>query len=224
MKSQLLLTLGGVVFCSATYAQDSKPNIVWVMIEDVAADYLSLYNKDGGAYTPNAEMLLKGGVQFNNAYSNAPVSSAARSTISSGCYANRAGISFHRRLQSVNLPEDVKSVSAYLRSAGYYTTNSKKQDYNYILDKDVWDNGSASITAWRDRATSTTPFFHVVSFAQCHESCLHFKANSVNTKPTRYNPEDVNVAPFHPNTELMRYTYATFYDRINTAEIGRAHV
>ncbi len=224
MRTRISFILGGAACCSAATAQELKPNIVWVMMEDVAADYLSIYNKKGGAHTPNAEMLIKDGVQFNNAYSNAPVSSAARSTLTSGCYANRTAIGFHRSMQSVNLPSDVKSVSAYLRSAGYYTTNSKKQDYNYVLEDDVWDNGSASTTAWRDRPTPTTPFFHTITFARCHESCLHFKAASVDKVPTRYNPNNVKVAPFHPNTKLMRYTYATFYDRINDVDAQMGEV
>ena len=57
-----------------------------------AKHYLSLYN-DGkeGVATPNVEKLAAEGIVFNNAYCNAPVSSAARSTLITGCYAPSFG-------------------------------------------------------------------------------------------------------------------------------------
>ncbi|MEG1934784.1 MAG: sulfatase-like hydrolase/transferase, partial [Rikenellaceae bacterium] len=173
--------------------------------------------KSGAAQTPNVERMAKEGVIFNNAYSNAPVSSAARSTIMTGCYATRLGVGFHRRIQSVDLPQNVKLFPYYLKQNGYYTTNSKKTDYNFNMTPGAWDNSSASKYAWRDRAKGS-PFFHIYSTAGSHESCLHFDRAAVKTKPTKFNPKDVKLAPIHKDTELMRYTYATFYDRITETD------
>ena len=90
------------------------------MAEDISKHYLSLYN-DGkeGVATPNVEKLAAEGIVFNNAYCNAPVSSAARSTLITGCYAPRLGVSFHRKLQKMPMPEGLNMFPSYLRKAGY---------------------------------------------------------------------------------------------------------
>lgn len=36
--------------------------------------------------------------------------------------------------------------------------------------------------------------------------------------PTHNDPASVTVHPYHPDTELFRYTYATFYDRIQDSD------
>ena len=86
--------------------KEIRPNFVWFMAEDVSKHYLSLYN-DGsyGAVTPKFRKLATEGIIFNNAYSNAPVSSAARTTLITGCYATRLGCSYHRRMEEVPLPK-----------------------------------------------------------------------------------------------------------------------
>lgn len=217
MKRRVILGVGAIAAFTSVQAQNERPNFVWVMIEDVASDYLALYNSDG-VKMPNVERMAQDGVIFNNAYSNAPVSSAARSTIMTGCYANRLGIGFHRKIQSVDLPSDLKIFPYYLKQMGYYTTNSKKTDYNFNFSADDWDNSSASKYAWRDRE-SGKPFFHIYSTAGSHESCLHINPNFIKTKPTKFNPKDVKLAPIHKDTELMRYTYSTFYDRIAETDV-----
>ncbi len=128
------------------------PNIVWLTTEDNSACWYRLYNPDHGAPMPNIERLAKSGLVFNNAYSCAPVCSAARSTIISGCYGPRTGAHYHRRQQRVKLPDGLKPFPAYLREAGYYTTNNHKTDYNYALDmKAAWDNSSSKASYRKPR-------------------------------------------------------------------------
>ncbi|MDL2255751.1 sulfatase, partial [Parabacteroides sp. OttesenSCG-928-K15] len=199
--------------------QAKQPNFVWFMIEDVAKHYLQIYNVDGsGAAMPHVEKMAAEGIVFNHAFCNAPVSSAARSTLFSGMYAPRAGMSWHRGLEQVNLPEGVKLFPGYLKEAGYYTYNSKKTDYNCITPEGSWDNAQAPQGEWRNRPDKDKPFFYVQTCAISHESCLHFSLEKMQKTATRHNPNDVRVAPNHPDTELFRYTYATFYDRIQDTD------
>ena len=106
--------------CTTTIAAQEevkeRPNFVWFMAEDVTSYYLKLYNNnEKGVATPHVEKLAKEGIVFNNAYSNAPVSSAARSTLITGCYAPRLGVSFHRKLEQVPMPEGLRMFPSYLR-------------------------------------------------------------------------------------------------------------
>lgn len=209
------------------WGQDKKndrPNFVWFMAEDVSKHYLQLYNADGsGAQTPHVAQLAKEGVIFENAYSNAPVSSAARSTLITGCYATRLGVSFHRKLEKVPMPEGLNMFPSYLRKAGYHTSNAAKTDYNCFLDKTAWNIVSGKIGDWRKREDKTQPFFHVYTNAITHEGNLHFAESAVSEVPTQTDPDKIQVAPFHPDTKLFRYTYATFYDCIRRSdnELGK---
>lgn len=212
-------------FCNAAmmaFAQSStpdRPNFVWFMAEDISKHYFQLYNEGReGVSTPHVEQMAQQGITFMNAYSNAPVSSAARSTLITGCYAPRLGISLHRKLKQVPLPEDLQMFPAYLRAAGYHTSNAAKTDYNCMLDKTAWNIVSGKVGDWRKRKDKDTPFLHVITHVGCHESCLHFKESALKNKPTKNSPDQVTIHPNHPDTELFRYTYATLYDRIQEAD------
>lgn len=197
---------------------EERPNFVWFMAEDVAPQFIALYNDGKGAQTPNLERMAREGIVFKNAYSNAPVSSAARSTLITGCYAPRLGASWHRKLKQVPMPEGLQMFPSYLRKAGYHTSNAAKTDYNCFTDKNAWDQIKGKMGEWRNRPNKEQPFFFVRTKATCHESCLHFDEETMTTKQTEHNPSEVNILPFHPETKTFRYTYATFYDKIRQAD------
>lgn len=181
-----------------------KPNIVWLVSEDNSTHYLQLY-QDGGAVLPNIESMAKKGVVFNNAFSNAPVCSVARSTIISGCYAPRLGAQYHRRTKLVPMPSDLKMFPYYLRNVGYYTTNNAKEDYNLIKSDDVWDDSSKKAN-YKNRKPGQ-PFFHIQNFAITHEGSLHFPEGAIVDK------KEQAVFPFHPNTKTFRYTNSVYREK-----------
>lgn len=219
------LALFGLLSCcpSLLDAQSARPNIVWLMAEDVSSQFLGLYNGGRGAQLPNLERLFQEGVAFDNAYSNAPVSSAARSTLITGCYGPRLGVSFHRKLELVPLPDGLRMFPSYLRLAGYYTSNASKTDYNCFLDETAWDVVHGKMGEWRNRPDKNCPFFFVRTDATCHESCLQFSVQRMKGDTTFHSLSSVSLLPEHPDTELFRYTYATFYDRLLQVdgELGR---
>ena len=104
---RITIIVGILLFFSACNPKDkSYPNIVWLTTEDNSPQYMKLYNGDGVAM-PAIEKLAKEGIVFENAFSNAPVCSVARSTLITGCYAPRIFTQFHRRSRHVPLPEGV---------------------------------------------------------------------------------------------------------------------
>ncbi|RCS49419.1 sulfatase [Bremerella cremea] len=188
-----------------------RPNFVWIMSEDNSVHFMKHFDPTG-APTPSIEALAAEGVTFENAFSNAPVCSVARTTLITSCYAPRIGTLFHRKSFIVPMPPGVKMFPAYLHNAGYYTSNNSKEDYNAIESKDVWDNSSRK-ASWRNRQEGQ-PFFHVQTITTTHESSLHFPESDVQNKPTKTDPQTVFVPPHHPQTETFRYTYARYHDRI----------
>lgn len=223
MKQTICNLTGFLGLCLPVYADaQDKPNFVWLMGEDTAPQFMGIYNDGKGAQTPNMEKLAEQGIVFENAYSNAPVSSAARSTLITGCYAPKFGISFHRKLELQQLPDEFHMFPSYLREAGYFTVNSSKTDYNCTLDESAWDMVKSQLGDWRKR-NEGQPFLFVRTNAASHESCLHFSEERMRTHETVHSLDSVNLLPVHPDTHTFRYTYATFYDHINKVdqELGR---
>ncbi|MEL7120111.1 MAG: sulfatase [Bacteroidota bacterium] len=195
-------------------AQD-RPNIVWIVTEDNSKHYLKLYDKDG-ASMPNIERLAQNGIVFNNCISQAPVCSVARSTIIAGTYAPRVGAQYHRSMEKVPMPENLKMFPYYLRQAGYYTTNNNKEDYNFIKKVGTWDQSSKKAT-YRDRKEGQ-PFFHVQNFGITHEGQLHFSEEKMKQYKTKNDPDSVTPHPYLPNTPTVRYTHAFYKDRHEKAD------
>ncbi len=169
----LFIAVVAQTLCPGMLPAAERPNFVWLLSEDNSTHYLKLFNEHG-APTPNIDALAREGVVFQRAFSCAPVCSVARTTLITGCYAPRVGTQYHRRSKMVPLPEPLRMFPAYLRRAGYYTTNNNKKDYNAVEGQGVWDQSSKKAT-WRNRPSPETPFFHMQSFGQSHESSLHFK-------------------------------------------------
>lgn len=214
MLRGLLCVLFTLMLGSSLLAAE-KPNFVWIMSEDNSSHFLKLFDPTG-APTPNIEALAEQGLVYEHAFSNAAVCSVARTTLITSCYAPRIGTFHHRRSFMVPMPEGVKMFPAYLREAGYYTTNNSKEDYNAKKSDDVWDDSSRK-ASWKNRQEGQ-PFFHVQTFTTTHESSLHFPAKDVHDKPTKTDPETVFVPPHHPKTETFKYTYARYHDRIQDVD------
>ena len=188
-----------------------RPNVVWLVSEDNSVHYLKMFDSNGAA-TPNIQRLAEHGLTYDNAFSNAPVCSVARTTLATGCYGPRIGTQFHRKHVVVPMPDGLRMFPELLRQSGYYTANNNKTDYNAIPGKEVWDVSSKK-ASWQGRADDQ-PFFYMQSFGVCHESSLHFSAKQMANEKTSTDPETVFVTPYHPNTPTFRYTNARYRDRI----------
>jgi len=191
------------------FAQTSRPNIVWLTSEDNSIHYMDLY-REGGAATPNIAKLAEHGLVFENAFSNAPVCSVARTTLLTGAYGPRIGAQYHRHAKRVPMPEGGRMYPWYLQQVGYYTTNNSKTDYNAIVSGG-WDESSNKAT-WRNRKPGQ-PFFHVQNTTLTHESSLHFSAEEMATVENETPSDSVTPFPYHPDTPTFRYTQARYHDR-----------
>lgn len=212
-KSILLSLVAGLAvgFLQSARAAE-RPNVVWIVSEDNSVHYLRHFF-EGGAATPNIEALAAQGLTFDHAFSNAPVCSVARTTLATCCYGPRIGTQFHRRYRMAPMPEGLRMFPAYLREAGYYTTNNSKKDYNAVEGPGVWDESSGK-ASWRNRTDPSQPFFHMESHGASHEGSLHFGQKTYENEKTVTDPASVRLADYFPDTPLLRYTHARYHDRI----------
>ena len=81
----LVLGVVAVAMCaSRAYAADQpRPNIVWIIVDDMSANF-SCYGEKLIS-TPNVDRLAKEGTRFSHAFVTAPVCSPCRSALITGC-------------------------------------------------------------------------------------------------------------------------------------------
>lgn len=94
MKRNLprLLSIAGVVFSSAfeLFCQQ-RPNIIFIVADDLGYGDLTCYNPISGISTPNIDQIATEGVKMNNFYAAASISSPSRRAILTGRYPSRLG-------------------------------------------------------------------------------------------------------------------------------------
>lgn len=149
------------LYSSQTEAADKKnerPNILWLTFEDTSAYEFGCYG-NGDVHTPNADSLAARGIQFMNAWSVAPQSSAARSSLITGCYSSTYGMDIHP--VPYDTPADI-FFPQRLREAGYYCTNNSKTHYNSTTDnKSCWDECNNKASYNSTKRGKDQPFFAV---------------------------------------------------------------
>ena len=208
-------------------AIQAKPNILWITAEDMSPT-LGCYG-DPYAITPNIDRFAKRSTRYDNAFAASPVCSPSRSVLITGMYNVSTGTNQMR--SGFPLPEGVKGFPSYLRSAGYFTTNNVKTDYNTSdlgrLIEESWDESSAK-AHWRSKERSGgQPFFAVFNLMTSHQSRTMVWPYSVFKKHVQsrlspgqvHDPEDAPVPPYYPDTPLVRKTMARYYDCVTAMDI-----
>ena len=181
-----------------------RPNIVWLVAEDINPRYFSAYG-DPLADTPTFDRLAREGTRFTHCHATAPVCAPARFCLLTGHYASSFGPAQHMRALA-RLPAHVHGFPALLRAAGYFTTNNAKTDYNAQVNlQETWDqNGQAA--HWRGRKPNQ-PFFSVFNFNGTHESANWPEAADVAAEFRR----KVSLPSWAPENEEARAQLANNY-------------
>lgn len=201
----LLFTLPG-------WSQQDRPNILWIVSEDTSP-LMGCYG-DTFATTPVIDRFARQAVRYDHAFATAPVCAPARSTLITGMLASSLGTEDMRSRYPI--PQFIRFFPAYLRAAGYYTTNNAKEDYNTLNQPGAWDESSVQAT-YKNRRPGQ-PFFAVFNLGMTHESRIH-KAGAA----LKHDPRKVPLPPYHPRTPEMERDWARFYDNIEAMDqqVGR---
>ncbi len=194
-----------------------RPNILWLSCEDISA-HLHCYGYPN-ARTPNLDRLAAQGTRYTNAFVTAGVCAPCRSAIITGMYQTSLG-THHMRCKA-ELPPHVKPFPTYVREAGYYCTNSSKQDYQFKTPKGVWDESSGK-AHWKKRPDKNQPFFAVFNYTGCHESGIASKGkyDSVTEGLEKINRSVAveSLPPYYPDTPIVREDWGRYYDVITAMD------
>ena len=105
-------------------ATAKKPNILFVMADQLAAQFLEPYGHDL-VQTPNLSRLAREGVVFENCYSTSPLCAPARATIMNGLLPSRTGVYDN----AAEFASAIPTWAHYLRLNGYQTCLSGKMHF-----------------------------------------------------------------------------------------------
>ncbi len=102
-------------------AVPAPPNVVILIADDLGYGDLSCYGMRG-IRTPNLDRMARDGVRLTNFYSAAPVGSASRAALWTGCYPCRVGVAGDLRPESEEglAPERI-TLAEVARDVGYRT-------------------------------------------------------------------------------------------------------
>lgn len=155
---------------SEAKTEKERPNILWLTFEDSSYYEFGCYG-NRQVHTPNIDGLAANGIQFMNAWSVAPQSSAARSSLITGCYATTYGMDVHPVPYAT--PEHI-FFPEWLREAGYYCTNNSKTHYNTTVDhRSCWDECSKKASYHSSKRKEGQPFFAVYNTVTSHMGRVH---------------------------------------------------
>ena len=104
---------------AADASQHSKPNIIFILADDLGIGNVSCYGADNYK-TPNIDRLASEGIRFTHAYT-APLCGPSRALIMTGRYAFRTGATNQDATGRMK-PSVETMMPAYLKPAGYVTS------------------------------------------------------------------------------------------------------
>ena len=228
---------------AAVVPQKQRPNIVWMIVEDMSAHY-SCYGETT-IQTPNVDQLASRGTRFSRAFVTAPICSICRSALITGRYQTSIGAQNHRSGvpgHEIHLPADVELVPAVLRKAGYHTNNLTveaflrsdddvksspevkvaKTDYNF-----QWDEAATyDSTHWAAREAKKPFFVQVQMHGGKYRNVADtskWTAKALKDLGSVTSPNDVHLPPYLPNDPVILEDWAQYLDTVRYTdwEVGR---
>lgn len=155
---------------------DKRPNILFVMFDQMAALSLPVYGHPV-VRAPHMARLAARGTLFENAYCAAPLCSPARFALLTGRRPSRIGAYDN----AAELPASVPTLLHHLRSAGYRTCLSGKMDftgadqlhgYEERLTTDLSPSDFGWVPDW-DHPDEAQPWYHTLQSVAEAGPCDH---------------------------------------------------
>ena len=164
--------------------------------------------------------------------------SASRAAIITGVAASALGTHHHR--STIAAPEHLRLLPAYLRGAGYFTSNCVKTDYNLAgtaspstdaaapITTEAWNAWSAA-AHWRQRGPGQ-PFFAVFNYTECHSFVTKDPDETILAERLTllrpddfHDPEQAPLPPYHPDIPEFRKAWSRYYDAVTQIDyhVGR---
>lgn len=219
-----------------------RPNILFIMADQMAAPILPLHDADSPVQMPNLMKLAEQAVVFDSAYCNSPLCAPSRFTLVSGRLPSKLGAYDN----AADFPADVPTYAHYLRRLGYRTALSGKMHfcgpdqlhgYEERLTSDIYPADYGWAVNW-DEPDVRASWYHNMSSVLQAGPCVRsnqldfdeevvFKARQYLYDHVRLTPEQpfcLTVSMTHPHDP---YTIPReYWDRYEGVDIPmpRQHI
>ena len=200
-------------FLAAALAPTPRPNILWLIGEDLCPD-LGCYGRRD-LQTPNLDRFAAEAIRYDRAFATGPICSPSRSALITGVHQTSidAGNQRSHRDDGYSPPAPIRPFTHLLREAGYFTANVKgtgKTDWNFQV-ANAFDGDD-----WRRRKPGQ-PFFAQLSFREAHRPYAHEAGPPVE-------PSRIALPPYLPDHPAVRLDWAMYLASIQTldANVGKA--
>lgn len=141
LKSPLL---AGLLAVGSFAHAAEKPNIVFILADDLGSGDLSCYNKDSKIPTPHLDSLAAEGMRFTDAHSNSSVCTPTRYGVVTGRYAWRSRLKrgVLNGYSPALIEEGRETVASLLKKQGYNTACIGKWHLgmNFAKNGKKWDH------------------------------------------------------------------------------------
>ena len=118
----VMISLICIPGCTSQENDAGKPNIVFIMIDDLGYGDLGCYGNPFNL-TPNIDRLADKGLRFTDYHSNGPMCTPTRAAFLTGMYQQRLGRKFEAPLsgktqQNQGMPSEAITIAEVLKDAG----------------------------------------------------------------------------------------------------------
>lgn len=218
------LLLSSSAALHAADAPSEKPNILWIIAEDMSPHFGSYGEKS--IQTPNVDKLAADGVLFERAFVTAPICSSSRSALITGMYQTSIGAHHHRSGagMKIELPAGVQPLPRLFQQAGYHTSNASypamgkgKTDYNFEYDEEIYDG-----TDWKMRKPGQ-PFFAQIQLIGGKTRDIPKQLAAARKQlDSVTSTESLSLPPYYPRTPAILDDWAATLDavRITDHQVG----
>lgn len=134
---------------STALAQSKKPNVLFIISDDLTATALSCYGNIACS-TPNIDQLAAQGTKYTRAYTQYPICGPSRASLMFGFYPSATGIYGYESGREKMGP-DKKTWPQLFKDNGYYTARVGKIFHMGVQDIIDGTNGTDDEASWTER-------------------------------------------------------------------------
>lgn len=206
MRILLVLLLGWAAF----NAEAQKPNILFILADDMSYPYLGVYG-NRNVSTPNIDRIAKQGMTFTQAYCSSPSCTPSRASILTGKYPHTLGegVNLTGRLMS-NIPTYVKLLLA--------------EGYDVAFDRKGWGPGDFTKGGYAENPAGRQQVFDKFLKEVPDEKPFFFWFGSndphrmfpfARGRMSGIDPDKIKVPAFLPDVAEVRSDIADYFFEIN---------
>lgn len=130
----LLLLLNGFVNSSVARQQLPKPNVIFILADDMGYGDLGCYGQQL-IQTPNIDRLAAGGMRFTQFYAGTAVCAPSRASLMTGMHTGHTPIRGNVEVQpegQLPIPDSAYTIAELFKKAGYTTGDFGKWGLGYV--------------------------------------------------------------------------------------------